>query len=350
MLKSIIVLLDRSARSFCYYASADAPANEEWISAAHLRSIVDYSIRHRTTLNCLLGKRPLPAEHDELLAQANHVKLVPAELSDVYPDAIAIVDTPREAEALTPLRSRNVILRLAKGDLPDLHATVETLLERCGRINLHLLDLDSYADREVEAYRLQLEQVIPLLQARYGAGDAVEVSFLSDRMLRHAMHNCNAGVEHLTFAPDGQFYLCPGFFQDGAAAVGDLRQGIQIRNPQLYRLDHAPICSRCDAFHCKRCVYLNQKTTGEVNTPSAQQCVTAHLERNASSRLLASLQHIRSFRAMKPFGELTNLDPFTRLVSPPRRPPMQVRDGYRLVTLPPLERVRPVVQKSKNSP
>lgn len=348
MLKSIIVLLDRAARSFCHYANSDA--SEQWISPADLSAIVDHAIRHRLTLNCLLGTRPLPAELDALLAQATHVKLVAPQLCEVYPHAIVIVESAEEAEALTPLRGRNVILRLARQDLPRLCAIVETLFDRCGRINLHLLELDAYTDKEVEAYRRQLEDVIPLLQARYSAGDLVEVSFLSDRMIHRAMHNCNAGVEHLTFAPDGQFYLCPGFFQDGAAAVGDLTQGIQLSNPQLYQLDHAPICSICDAFHCKRCVYLNKKLTGEVNTPSAQQCIVAHLERNGASRLLASLQQVRSFRAMKPFGEVMNLDPFRQLVAPARRPPVQVRDGYRLVTLPPLERVRPAFQKSKNSP
>jgi len=63
-------------------------------------------------------------------------------------------------------------------------------------------------------------------------------------------------------------------------AVGDLRTGLAIANQQLYRLDHAPICRVCDAYHCRRCVWMNDRLTGDVNTvrrqPSgAQRLATA---------------------------------------------------------------------------
>ncbi|GHS94395.1 hypothetical protein AGMMS50239_18130 [Bacteroidia bacterium] len=85
----------------------------------------------------------------------------------------------------------------------------------------------------------------------------------------------------------GKFYICPAFYlADENNFVGDLTQGLIIKNKQLYQITYAPICSNCDTYQCKRCVWLNKKTTLEINTPSHEQCVTAHLERNASRELL----------------------------------------------------------------
>ena len=134
------------------------------------------------------------------------------------------------------------------------------------------------------------------------------------------MNNCNAGWESITLAPDGRFYVCPAFyladdnedFGIGKAkfSVGDLESGLDIKNPQLYRLDHAPLCRKCDAYQCRRCVWLNRKTTFEVNTPSHEQCVVAHIERNASRDLLASIRTIGTFLPDKEIKEIDYLDPF----------------------------------------
>ena len=132
------------------------------------------------------------------------------------------------------------------------------------------------------------------------ASQVPQVNILTDRLRLKEMHNCNAGVNNITVAPNGRFYLCPAFYYDERMginnrlnhhkpqhdySVGDIDAGLQIPNQQLLRLDHAPLCRICDAYHCKRCVWLNQRLTWDANTPSHQQCVLAHLERNASREL-----------------------------------------------------------------
>ena len=113
-------------------------------------------------------------------------------------------------------------------------------------------------------------------------------------------------------APNGKFYICPAFYQeDEENNVGDLAHGLKIPNPQLYQLEYAPICRRCDAYQCKRCIWLNRKTTLEVNTPSREQCVTAHLERNASRQLLAAIRQAhKDFLPDTDIKEIDYLDPF----------------------------------------
>ena len=86
----------------------------------------------------------------------------------------------------------------------------------------------------------------------------------------------------------------------------------KIKNKQLYRLDHAPICRHCDAWQCKRCIWLNRKTTLEVNTPSHEQCVVAHLERNASRELLENIRKHGMFLPETEIKEIDYLDPFDK--------------------------------------
>ena len=91
-------------------------------------------------------------------------------------------------------------------------------------------------------------------------------------------------------------------------SIGDLVNGLDIKNKQLHRLDHAPICKHCDAWQCKRCIWLNHKTTLEVNTPSHEQCVISHLERNASRELLRRI----NLPNKEDIKEIDYLDPFDK--------------------------------------
>ena len=125
-------------------------------------------------------------------------------------------------------------------------------------------------------------------------------------------------MENITLAPDGKFYVCPAFYQsdsktsieDKAPSIGDLQNGLDIKNPQLYKLSHAPLCRNCDAYQCKRCVWLNRKTTLEVNIPSREQCVMAHVERNVSRDLLESIRKYGTFMPEVEIKEISYLDPF----------------------------------------
>ena len=134
-----------------------------------------------------------------------------------------------------------------------------------------------------------------------------QFNLLTDRMMLTKANHCNAGVENITLAPNGKFYLCPAFYYGNPADSIDPQA---IPNGQLLRLDHAPQCRHCDAYHCRRCVWLNRKTTLEVNTPSHEQCIVAHTERNASRRLLEAIREKAEFMPEVEIKEINYLDPF----------------------------------------
>ena len=102
---------------------------------------------------------------------------------------------------------------------------------------------------------------------------------------------------------------------DAPFSIGSLTDGLDIKNSQLYKLDHAPICRICDAYQCKRCIWLNRRMTMEVNTPSHEQCVIAHLERNESRKLLYLLREHGQFLPEQEISEIDYLDPFDKVIA-----------------------------------
>ena len=131
------------------------------------------------------------------------------------------------------------------------------------------------------------------------------------RIILDKMNNCNAGYENVTLAPDGNFYVCPAFYNDDDYNVGSVNSGIDIKNQHLYRIAYAPLCRNCDAYQCRRCIWLNKKTTLEVNTPSHEQCAVSHVERDVSRKLLMNMQKggVANFHD-KEIKEISYIDPF----------------------------------------
>jgi CXXX repeat peptide maturase len=204
-----------------------------------------------------------------------------------------------------------------------------------------LLGLDTATDDQLEMYRAAVQSLGEYVYRRYVANQSIELNVVSDRLMLRQMRNCNAGIDHLTVSPSGQFYLCPGFFHSqGLEYVGGtLATGPELRNNRLLELGNAPICRTCDAWHCKRCVWLNQRATLEVNTPSRQQCVAAHLERAVSHELRERLvAQDAAFGVFPPIGAGESLDPFDRVGARPTKKRIVSYPGAQTAAQSPTER------------
>lgn len=319
MIHYLIVPLDRHATSFCHYENpAYGRPGAEPLPAASLKRIVDYAVRNKISINFLYGTRKLPAAQAALVERVEHVKIVPLKLAQKMPGAIVVIN-PDDLDAVKDLgknAERNLILRLERAQLGRLAKIFRALAGRYKRLNLCLLNIADYRDEDLDEYRRQLEIIERQVVPAYRRGHTTQLSFITDRLLLKNMNNCDAGIRHLTAGPGGKLYLCPGFLhhEDAAGRVGGLAPEIAIPNGHLLELGRAPICSACDAYQCKRCVFLNRMITGEVNTPSRQQCIAAHLERNLSRRVLEALRpSVPRFKKFIPIPEIPYLDPFEQL-------------------------------------
>lgn len=318
MYNYLLVLLEQGAVPFCHYSNPYylAPPGEA-MSVDELDRLVTYAAEHGIFLNFLYGKHRLAPAAEAIIEGAAHVKLVPPELHPTYPDSVVVLEADDQDSfpgLLDKSSERNIILRATAADLPRLADIVAALRGRFRRMNLHLVGQETFTPVQLERYEAELEKMARMLADCYRSGEEVEINVLSDRLLLQEMNNCDAGVRHLTVAPDGSCHICPAFYHAGAASLGHWSDALsrEAANQRLLTIACAPVCSRCDAYHCKRCVYLNQRTTAEINVPSRQQCLTAHVERGVSRRLLRSLKTMRPFDQFPPIPAIAYDDPFDR--------------------------------------
>ena len=308
MLQYLIILLDEASVAYCHAPSV-SPKGEGLIPLDTLRKGIVFAMKENLSIQFVYPNAPLPSDYEEVIESIDHTKIKPkcqAEGADV------IVLTDWKEGSSDVADGETCIIHASRTDLQVQLAKVKELLGKVTRLNIVLTDIDSFKDEEIDEYRHILEALSDCLIEQFKAGRMVQLNLLTDRLLLTQMNNCGAGDSNVTLAPNGCFYLCPAFYyEDPKQSVGDITTGVLIKNRQLLRLDHAPICRHCDAYQCKRCIWMNSHMTLDVNTPSHQQCVVAHVERNASRALLQKMEAEGiQISNTHPISEINYLDPF----------------------------------------
>lgn len=316
MLKYLIVQLDDTSVSFCHYDNDKIRPN--LIDLNVLKKALFWSMKENLTVQFLYPDYPLPADYKAAIDDIDHADIVAVTCEDtalLKKADVVIFDTWDAFNCFPFSPGQADVIRSSFPDLFANEAFLKAVLPKVSRLNIVITDIQSLNSNIEKRYYQFLENLNERIVQEYQNGHIVQVNILTDRMMLDSMNNCSAGTETITLAPNGKFYICPGFYLDGLADVGDIERGLDIKNQQLYRLDHAPICRICDAWHCKRCVWQNRKSTLEVNTPSHEQCVIAHIEREASRKLLALIRESGTFMPDKEIKELDYMDPFELIVS-----------------------------------
>lgn len=259
----------------------------------------------------------LPAEYEDVLESIDHSKIMPADNPNVDEADVVVFNDRKQMEGFSYSEGVSYVLRINKSDLFEQKELIADTIAKTTKLNVVITDVESFCDEDFDTYKGVLQLWSEKLEKLYAEGKSPLLNLLTDRMQLEEMNNCGAGECNITLAPDGKFYVCPAFYQANSDTIispafkaGSLEEGVHVKSAQLYKLDHAPLCRKCDAFHCRRCVWLNRKTTLEVNTPSHEQCVVAHLERNASRQLLANIRKHGQFLPQQEIKEIDYLDPF----------------------------------------
>lgn len=311
----LVILLDDTSVAYCH---ANNPLTEHHLMPIEtLRKAILFGMKQNLMIQYVYPDYELPAEYNEVIESIDHVK--------IGRDVKVYNGVPAHIEGKT------AVLRLTIGQFIEKQYDIAALLPQVERLNISLTDIESFKDEQIETYKKALDTIakvagnLLISSAKDDSAKSVGgVNIITDRLSLKEMHNCEAGVGNITVAPNGKFYLCPAFYYDekmgvsnrmnhakpeSTRSVGDLDSGLNIPNKQLLQLDHAPLCRNCDAYHCNRCIWLNDRLTMDANTPSRQQCIVAHLERNATRTLQLSLQQ-KGIQAGDEIPEITYLDPF----------------------------------------
>lgn len=307
MLQYLIVLLDDTSVSYCHYSNAKT--ERKLIALSDLKEAVLFSMKRNLTIQFIYPDYALPPEYKDLIESVPHTKIASSSAIEKGIADIVVINNWQDLQDCSFDETTIYVWRTLKGDFFNHYNLIIGILEKVVRLNIIITDIETFDEEDFKAYQRVLNVISDSVEKIYNKKE-VQLNLLTDRMMLEKMNNCNAGWESITFAPDGRFYICPAFYQEGLYSVGDLKSGLTIKNPLLYRLDHAPLCRNCDAYQCQRCIWPNNKTTLEVNTPSHEQCVVSHLERNASRTLLENIRQHRSFLPNQEIKEIDYLDPF----------------------------------------
>lgn len=315
MLQYLMILLDDASTSYCHYNNEKSES--KLISIEDLKAGIFFGMKGNLMIQYVYPSHALPAEYEDVLESIDHSKIMPADNPNVDEADVVVFNDWKQMEGFSYSEGVSYVLRINKSDLFEQKELIADTIEKVTKLNVVITDVETFSDEDFDAYNGVLQLWSEKLEKLYAEGKSPLLNLLTDRMQLEEMNNCGAGESNITLAPDGKFYVCPAFYQANSNTIispafnaGSLEEGVHVKSAQLYKLDHAPLCRKCDAFHCRRCVWLNRKTTLEVNTPSHEQCVVAHLERNASRQLLANIRKHGQFLPQQEIKEIDYLDPF----------------------------------------
>ena len=313
MLKYLVILLDDNAISYCHYESKK---ESNLIPLETLHKGILFAMKHDMKIQYVLPKNGLLEEYVELIETMFHDNI--GGLEHEHESGIIVIqgfdELEKNEERLDA--SKRYLVRTGIHEFFAQYGILKKAFSKNISINVVFKDIESFEEKDIDAYSNILCELAGVIKDIVLEGGTVNTNLLTDRIALDEMNNCGAGDTSITLAPDGKFYPCPAFYydKDSYRQSGDIERGLNIRNKKLYSIEGAPLCKRCDAFHCKRCIWLNKKLTYEVNIPSRQQCVMAHIERKASKDLLDGF-HILNILKDKEIKEIDYIDPFDEFQS-----------------------------------
>lgn len=313
MLEYLVVLLDDLSVAYCH---ADNPHTRfQRMPLKTLKDTIRFGMRHNLMLQFILPPYKLDNEYFDLMETIDHVK-IGSEESSCKLDVCVYDYIPSQSEY------DNIVVRLPISEFIDNPKRIIHLLGKVKRLTINFkgipLDFD---DSKIGSYQKALELIANEVVAQNQKGNFVDVNILTDRIALLEMNNCDPGISNITVAPNGDFYLCPAFYYDNklnigyhSNSIGNISHGVNIPNKHLLMLSHAPICRKCNAYHCHRCIWQNSRLTFEVNTPSHQQCVISNIEHNISCIMNNSYKEIENSNN-ETLIPSTELDPFYSLIN-----------------------------------
>ena len=272
--QTVVVLLSEDSVSYCIYPRARRGGG--LISFDHLSRIVEKSRSEGLGLQLVYPEEELPLHYQQLIGTVDHLSIVPVAAS--VPGDVVVVDGWDEIGKATAVGGCYVF----RTTLKDFYEHVEELLpllRLANQLSVVFSDEQSFGKADQAPYEAALAKLADYVLKEFAGGHQIKLNLFTDRLFLDEMSNCDAGWKSVTLAPNGKFYVCPAFYEEEEGTpCGDLDMGLDLKNPLLYHLDHAPLCKNCNAFQCHRCIFLNKKKTKEVNIPPYEQCEKSRIE------------------------------------------------------------------------
>ncbi|HON20992.1 MAG TPA: CXXX repeat peptide maturase, partial [Bacteroidales bacterium] len=300
--------------SFCHYNNPKTV--RKLISLEDLKNGIIFAMKQNLMIQFVFPDYDLPIEYKITIESIDNKKIVSDHSLEKNADVFVFNDLKNLLNFdFSENNEKVIVFRTSKIIFFENYKKIIPILKKVIRLNIVFTDIENFADTDIGLYKKILNDFKIAIIENCENSRFPQLNLLTDRVLLDKMNNCNAGNENITLAPNGKFFICPAFYYENEDdCVGSLKSGLEIKNIHLYKTDFAPICRNCDAYQCKRCIWLNRKTTHEVNTPSHEQCLISHLERNGSEELLREF-HLYDAFLDKEIKSINYLDPYEILIN-----------------------------------
>lgn len=315
MINTLNVILSNQSKTFCHY-SETKQYEEKWISDRDLKLCFEFAKENNTAVNVFYPNSNIPNKLATILESENF-SITKEYTGDSYVNINVIEISKLNNFTLNNSANMIFVILVTKKTLSFLSTSLIKLKGKFKKISITITDIEEWTKEDLIEYENELNKCLPILINIYQdvTENLPEINIITDIWFLTKENSCNAGISHYTVAPDGKLYICPAFYFSKMQSIGTL-ESINIINKQLLQYDHSPICKDCKSYHCNRCVYLNKKMTGEMNIPSYQQCIMAHLEMELSRQLLTELKIINPlFKQIREIPQNEYLDPLEKKIN-----------------------------------
>ncbi|MCK4258657.1 MAG: radical SAM peptide maturase, CXXX-repeat target family [Halanaerobiales bacterium] len=309
------LLSDESVRHCTYKPKEES---DRKMSLETLKKGLEFARKNFYTPVLMLPPEGLSEEERDLLRGMDVLEMQSGTSKVTGRDAIVVYDNQ-----VGDFQDGSNCILIIKADLiPNLSDIVKKIFMKQSRINLILEETEKLTNEELSIYENELLKIAEYLAEQLSSGRYLELNVLSDAIHLEKMANCNAGLDSFALAPDGKFYLCPAFYYtENGDAVGTVEEGINFNYREFLTGEKSSLCSACDAYHCRRCIYQNKMQTKEYLIPGKVQCVVSHIERKMSKEYATLLLEKRILRQLTPrsvdeiFPEIDYYDPLEKVVN-----------------------------------
>lgn len=196
------------------------------------------------------------------------------------------------------------ILHVYKNNLDDLSKNIIKLFKNnnAHRVNIILKDIETFDKNDLKTYESQLEIISNYILEAHKDLQVNVLNGLNSEI--DSVHGCGCGVKTFAAMPNGNIYICPGFYFDNQDSyIGNLESGIDFDFGDELDVCYSKDCVVCKNYHCDRCIYINKKTTNEYSISPDIQCKISEIENKIGKELVRKLE----IQEQKDKEEMTNL-------------------------------------------
>ena len=160
MIEYLVILLDNTSVSYCHYPNDKVQHN--LIPVEILKKGIMYAMLENLTIQFVYPEYALPNEYNDVIETIDHCKIVPSTFEDksLRKDADVIVFNDWIGlDVFHFTSSQSYILRTSKTDFFERYLFLNGVLEKAGRLNVVLTDIETFSEDDFDKYQKILVKI-----------------------------------------------------------------------------------------------------------------------------------------------------------------------------------------------